>query len=164
MIVRRFGRDEQTFRLKLANWREVEKRCDAGLGEIAARLAPVVRLLDADLNTQDGLLAVMAHGGFGSARVDDVREPILQALIGGGKSSTEAGALVAMVFDEAITAGRAPMLEFGYLAFEVVADALIGLEDERLGETKAAEQQPRAARRRSREARPGSRKSTPPPP
>jgi hypothetical protein len=41
MITQAFGRDERSFILKCRGWREVEKACDAGLGVIAARLAPV---------------------------------------------------------------------------------------------------------------------------
>jgi hypothetical protein len=45
MITRAFGREERSFILKCRGWREVEKACDTGLGEIAARLAPLVRLV-----------------------------------------------------------------------------------------------------------------------
>ena len=41
MIRHPFGADEQAFRLRVGEWRDVEKACDAGLGEIAARIAPL---------------------------------------------------------------------------------------------------------------------------
>jgi hypothetical protein len=163
MLTRAFGRDEHGFRLRLAEWRAVEKACDAGLGVIAARLAPVVTLVEVGTDRfPGGFIAAVAAGHLGSARIDDVREPILQGLIGGGMTSTEAGALVRMVFDEAAAAGEAPLLRWAGLAFEIVSHAMIGLKDEPMGETPAA---PRPeGRRRSPTARPGSRRSTAPPP
>jgi len=156
MLVRAFGRDERPFVLKVRGWREVEKTCDAGLGVIAARLAPLVQLIE--LGTSGfpgGLIAAVASGALGSARIDDVREPIFQALIDGGSvTTTEAGALVRAIFDEEAAQGRSPMLQWAHLAFAIVAQALIGLEDEPAGETPAAG--PAKARRRSRTARPAS--------
>lgn len=155
MLTRAFGRDEHPFILKVRGWREVEKTCDAGLGVIAARLAPLVTLIELGSKTYPGgFMAAVAAGHLGSARIDDVREPILQSLIDGGMLSTAAGALVRMVFDEALAAGKAPVLEFAYLAFEIVSRALIGLEDEPPGEPKAAK--PKGPSRRSRTARPAS--------
>jgi hypothetical protein len=143
MLSRPFGRDERSFRLRVPEWRAVEKACDAGLGEIAARIAPLVGLIEGGSQAMPGgLLAAIAAGGLGRARLDDVREPILQGLIGGGMSSTEAGALVRHVFDEAASQSKAPMMLFAGLAFDVLAQALIGLEDEPpgdgLGESTAA--------------------------
>jgi hypothetical protein len=161
MITRAFGRDERPFILKCRGWREVEKTCDAGLGIIAARLAPVVRLVQAGVEgLPGGLLAAIAAGNLGSARLDDVREVLLQALIDGGMSSTEAGALVRLVFDEAIAAGKGPMLLYAGLAFDIVASAIIGLEDEPLGEPKGAVAEAVTPPRRSRAARRGSPTST----
>jgi hypothetical protein len=53
-----------------------------------------------------------------------VREVLLQGLIDGGMTSTEAGALVRLVFDEAVAAGKGPMLLYGGLAFDIVAAAV----------------------------------------
>lgn len=166
MLTRAFGRDERPFRLCVAEWRAVEKACDSGLAEIAARLAPLVGLLQAGLGDfPGGLLQAVAAGHLGRARLDDVREVVLQGLIGGGLTSTEAGGLVRTVFDEAVAAGRGPMMEFAQLAYDILAQALIGLEDEPIpvGETKAAEP-PKGPSRRSRTARPDSPRSTPTPP
>jgi hypothetical protein len=142
MLTRPFGRDEKRFVLKVRGWREVEKTCDAGLGQIAARLAPLVKLLEIGSEEYPGgFIAAVAAGHMGAARLDDVREPILQALIDAGTPTTEAGVLVRMVFDEAAAAGQAPMLHWAHLAFCIVANALIGLEDEPPGEPPAADPQ-----------------------
>jgi hypothetical protein len=130
MIVRAFGREERSFVLKCRGWREVEKACDTGLGVIAARLAPLVRLTQGAPPTAAQLIGAIAAGGLGAARLDDVREILLQALQDGGLTSTEAGALVRLVFDEAVAAGKGPMLLYAPLAFELAAAAIIGLEDE----------------------------------
>jgi hypothetical protein len=161
MIVRPFGRDERAFILKCRGWREVEKTCNAGLGEIAARLAPIVRLLSADLaRYPGGLPAAIAAGNLGTARLDDVREVLLQALIDGGMTTTEAGALVRLVFDEAVAAGKGPMVLYAPLAFDLCAGAIIGLEDEPVGEPKGAGATKPKDSRRSRTERPASPGST----
>lgn len=139
MLTRPFGRDERGFVLKVRGWREVEKHCDTGLGVIAARLAPLVQLIEVGAGgIPGGFLGAVALGQLGAARIDDVREPILQGLIdGSGLSETEAGALVRAVFDPLAGAGEAPMLRFAPLAFEILAQALIGLKDEAPGEMTA---------------------------
>lgn len=140
MLRRPFGRDERGFVLKVRGWREVEKHCDAGLGEIAARLAPLVQLIEIGAEgIPGGFLAAVAQGQLGRARLDDVREPILQGLIDGeGLTETEAAALVRAVFDPMAAAGGAPMLQYASLAFSILAQALIGLKDEPPGEPSAA--------------------------
>jgi hypothetical protein len=157
MITQAFGRDERSFILKCRGWREVEKACDAGLGVIAARLAPIVQLTQGGVASGQ-LLAAIATGRLGSARLDDVREVLLQGLIDGGMTSTEAGALVRLVFDEAVASGKGPMLLYGGLAFDIVAAAVIGLEDEPVGEPKgaAAAAKPSSRSRTERPASPGS--------
>jgi hypothetical protein len=141
MIRHQFGTEEQAFRLRVGEWRDVEKACDAGLGEIAARIAPLASLVRAGAaSIPGGLIGAVAAGGLGRARLDDVRAPLLHGLIGGGRTSTEAGALVRLVFDEAIAAGRGPMIEFADLALAIVLQAIVGLEDESPpGEPAAAE-------------------------
>jgi hypothetical protein len=161
MITRAFGREERAFILKVRGWRETEKACVSGLGEIAARLAPIVSLVQRGVaGIPGGLLGAIAGGALGSARLDDVREVLLQALIDGDMTSTEAGALVRLVFDEAVAAGKGPMLLYADLAFDIVASAIIGLEDEPLGEKPGAEATAPEPNRRSRTARPGSANST----
>lgn len=162
MLSRPFGRDEHAFVLTVAGWREVEKTCDAGLGVIAARLKPLVDLITAGPALAGGLPAAIGSGYLGSARLDDVREPILQGLIGGGMTSTLAGVLVRAEFDALATAGRSPMVAFALLAWEIVMGAIIGLPDEPLGESVATS--PPKARRRSPTGKHASPTSTPPPP
>jgi hypothetical protein len=167
MLRRAFGPEERDIGLKTRGWREVEKTCDSGLGEIAARLAPLVNLVEVGpTGYPGGLIAAIAAGHLGGARLDDVRAPILEGLIDGGLGSTPAGVLVRMVFDEAAGAGDAPLLRWAHLAFEIVSHAMIGLKDEppgeALGEPKAAA--PAKGRRRSTTARPASPRSTPPAP
>ena len=167
VLLRAFGRDEHVFVLKVRGWREVEKACDAGLGVLAARLAPLVNLIQIGAERYPGgLTAAIAAGHLGSARLDDVREPLLQGLIDGGMPATQAGALVRVVFDELAAQGRAPMLTFAFLAWEIVSGALIGLPDEPVddapGETTATE--PPKPRRRSPTGKSASPISTAPPP
>ncbi|MFN8994455.1 MAG: hypothetical protein ACK5X3_12460, partial [Pseudomonadota bacterium] len=78
MIRHQFGTEEQDFRLRVGEWRDVEKACDAGLGEIAARIAPLASLVEAGVAAQaGGLLSAISRGALGRARLDDVRAPIL---------------------------------------------------------------------------------------
>jgi hypothetical protein len=139
MLNRQFGEDEHGFVLQTRGWREVEKTCGAGLAVIAARLAPLVNLIEAGPAARaafpGGVNGIIAAGHFGSAMLDDVRAPILQGLIDGGRTPTEAGALMKVNFDLALANGEPVMLRFGQLAFDVLSHALIGLLDEPLGET-----------------------------
>lgn len=160
MLTRAFGSAERPFILKGAQWRDLEKARDSGLGEIAKRLAPLVSLKSNGLGSA-GLMQAISSGYLGGARLDDVREPILQGLIGGGMGSTEAFMLVRNVFDEDVERGKGPMFQWADLAFAIVTGALIGLEDEvddNVGEPKAAAK----PARRSRTARPASQPSTQP--
>jgi hypothetical protein len=160
MLTRAFGKDEHPFCLKVAQWRDLEKARDAGLGVIAARLAPLVAFKQA--GTGVDLLAAVAAGHLGHIRLDDVREPVLQGLIGGGLTSTEAGALVRCVFDEAVDKGKGPVFDWCDLAFAIVTGALIGLEDEPPGEPVGKTATPPEKKRRSKTAKPISATSTEP--
>jgi hypothetical protein len=143
LIRHAFGSEEQAFRLRVAEWRDVEKACDAGLGEIAARLAPLAALVQAGASGPGGVMGAVAHGALGRMRLDDVRAPLMFGLIGGGRTSTEAGALVRLVFDEAVAAGKGPAVEYAGLALAIVMQAIVGLgdeaEDDPAGEPEAAE-------------------------
>jgi hypothetical protein len=136
MIRHQFGTEEQDFRLRVGEWRDVEKACDAGLGEIAARIAPLASLVEAGGEAfGSGVLATVVAGGLGRARLDDVRAPLLYGLIGGGRTSTEAGALVKLAFDEEIAAGRSALIRYAPLALAVIVRAIVGLPDEAEPET-----------------------------
>lgn len=162
MIVRLFGAQERKFILLVAPWRDLEKNRNAGLGAIAQRLAPLVQLKANGIDNAGGLFMAVMHGAMGAALMDDVRETLLQGLIGGGMTATEAGALVAKIFDGEVAAGKGPVLNWCDLAFDIVMAALIGLPDEprtdQPGEPKA-DATP-AKRARSKTAKPASATST----
>ncbi len=119
-----WGDGERTFRLGIGDWRKVQEKCDAGPGEILARLAPVFHA------TQQGLKfdQIVAMGYLGRWRIDDVREPLYRGLIGGGMTPTDAGKLITELVDER------PLLEPLSIAYQVVLASVVGSEDEPLGE------------------------------
>jgi hypothetical protein len=125
-VTRLWGDTERTFRLGIGEWRKVQETCDAGPAEIAARLAAWAsarrRLPNANF------LDLLASGGLGGWRVDDIREPLFRGLIGGGMDPTSAGRLLRDLHDER------PLMENVDLALEVVLASLIGPTDEPVGE------------------------------
>jgi hypothetical protein len=135
-----FGAEERKFRLGLGELRAIQERCDAGPGELAQRLAPIVRAIAAKLTPTQ----MMAAGLMGTWRIDDVREPILQGLIGGGMTPTAAGALVRGEFDP-----RPLALEHLPLALAILTEGYLPPEDE----PPKPRAPTRPARRRSRAAR-----------
>lgn len=140
MLTQPFGEEERSFLLTIKTWRAVEQNTGLALQTIAQQLGPMIELLRADLSkTPGGLAGAIIAGRLGSATLDHVREPILQGLIGGGMTPTEAGVLVRKVFDEQIPVGGRPFLEFAPLAFEILMQALFGWADD-LGETTPASQ------------------------
>jgi hypothetical protein len=151
MLTRQFGEEERDFLLTIGQIKRIEEVTGRSLQEIVQRLAPLIDLLQTGaVKSRGGLLAAVIAGRFGTAQVGDVREPILQGLIGGGMTSTEAGALVRNVFDEGFKTGLAPMLEHADLAFTLSMQALIGWQDDSLGEPKPTPEKP--ARRRPAKA------------
>lgn len=125
-LVRLWGDEERTFRLGIGEWRKVQETCDAGPAEIAARLSawaairkrmPTATFLD-----------ILAGGGLGNWRIDDVREPIYRGLIGGGMEPTAAGRLMRDLHDER------PLMENIDIALEIVLASLVGAGDEPVGE------------------------------
>ena len=129
-IVRQWGDEERTFRLGIGEWRAVQEKCDAGPAEIAARLAAWAALRQRAPNAS--FLDLLAAGGLGRWRVDDVREPLYRGLIGGGMNPTAAGLVMRELFDER------PLTENVALALEVVLASLVGPEDEPVGEPVGA--------------------------
>lgn len=124
-----FGGEERTFRLAIGQWRRIQEKCDAGPGEIASRLSGFMLLRDGKLP----LAQAAALGRLGSWRVDDVRETLLQGLIGGGMTPDEAGPLIRTYVDER------PWSETIPVAYQVVMAAIIGVDDEEpSGEQKGA--------------------------
>lgn len=127
-IVRPWGDGERTFRLTIGGWRKVQEKCDAGPGEIAARLGGLGAFLQRYPNATPAEVVVM--GGLGAWRIDDQREVLMQGLIGGGLSPTEAATLVRENFDER------PLFENVSLALAVVMASILGPEDEPLGKSR----------------------------
>lgn len=124
-----FGGEERLFRLPIGRLRALQEKTDCGPQELAERL-------------------------FGNTwRVDDVRETILQGLIGGGATQAEATRLLGLYFDDL------PIRQFVPLAIGVVMAALVGSEDEP-GEMAGEANQPT----HSPEGRSASQASTEPEP
>lgn len=115
-----FGGEERTFCLRIGELRKVQERCDAGPGEIAQRLAGFMLLREGKLP----LAQAAALGRLGTWRVDDVREVILQGLVGGGMTPNDAGQIVRHWVD-----GR-PWAETIPVAYQVILASIIGVDDE----------------------------------
>lgn len=143
-----FGAEERVFRLGIRQWEAIEAKCDAGPPELLGRLRPLVNALQMKL----GLRQIMASNLMGTWRIHDVREPILQGLIGGGMGSTEAGVLVRAMFDERLS------LEFAPTAYLILEAAWFGPEDDPPGESMATSGATPTTKpgRRSRAERPAS--------
>lgn len=125
-----FAGEERAFRLALGQLRKVQEKCDAGPGELLARLGPVFFATKQGLTLEQAIAA----GYLGTWRVDDVREPILQGLLGANMAGPEALKLVKEWVEER------PLLESVATAYQVVMASIIGAEDEKaVGESQAAE-------------------------
>ena len=153
-LVRLWGDADRTFKLGIGEWRKIQETCDAGPAEIAARLStwaavrkrmPTASFLD-----------LLAGGGMGAWRVDDVREPIYRGLVGGGMDPTSAGRLMRELHDER------PMMENIDLALEIVLASLVGPGDEPVGEPAGEPQTTTKRARRSPDKNSGSPTTTAP--
>ncbi|WP_292052156.1 gene transfer agent family protein [Brevundimonas sp. UBA5866] len=102
-----FGGEERLFRLPIGRIRALQEKTDCGPMELIQRFTT------------------------GRWRVDDVRETILQGLIGGGLSTHEATQVILGHFDDT------PIFPHVTIAQAIVASAVIGVEDEALGESAA---------------------------
>lgn len=94
---------------------------------------PIGRLRALQEKTDCGPMELLSRYVSGTWRVDDLREAILQGLIGGGLSQSDATRLVQTNFDDL------PLKEFIGIAQAIVGSAVVGAPDERLGETEAGE-------------------------
>ncbi len=119
-----YGDQDRTFRLAIGQIRKVEEKCSAGLPVLLQRMAPPFEALRKGASYAEAVLI----GAGGSFRVDDVREPILQGLIGGGMTPTEAGLVLRELFDDR------PVWEGILVAYPVIFAALAGAPQEPLGE------------------------------
>lgn len=125
-----FGGEERLFRLPLGRLRALQEKTDCGPLELLQRYA------------------------MSTWRVDDVREAILQGLMGGGLPSHQATSIVMANFDDM------PIMGHVAIAQAIVAAAVVGVGDEEPGEIGARGEKTS----RSRAARSGSRRSTEPAP
>lgn len=145
-----FGTEERVFRLGYREWEKLDETLDCGPGELLQRLAPMVRAVQAGLTLPEMLIA----GTMGTWRARDPREVILQGLLGGGMTSTEAGILVRQQFEENMAWKLVP------LAFDIIQASWSGVASEPMGEKKAAK--PKRQSRPSRAAKSASPPSTAP--
>lgn len=128
-VVLEFGGEERTFRLAIGQLRKIQEKCDAGPAELLARLAPAFTAAREGLNFDQ----IVSMGLLGQWRVDDVREPILQGLLGANMAGPEAVKLVKDWVDER------PLLEAVAVAYRLMLAAVCGVEDEdAVGESQAA--------------------------
>lgn len=124
-----FGGEDRQFRLSIGPLRALQDKTDCGPMELLQRFSD------------------------GRWRVDDLRETILRGLIGGGMDNSAATRLVQANFDDQ------PLQQFVSLAQGIVLAAVVGAEDEELGEPEGEDQTSP-----SPEANSGSRPSTEPAP
>lgn len=124
-----FAGEERFFRLGIREMRVIQEKVDAGPYEVFLRL-------------QDSRW-----------RVDDVRETILQGLIGGGMETVPALKLVEKHFD------ALPILQFIPVAMGVLIAALSGVEDEPVGEPEAGTVKKKSRSRATKSALATSTKS-----
>jgi hypothetical protein len=101
-----FGGEERQFRLPLGRLRALQEKTDCGPMELLRRFLS------------------------GEWRVDDLRETLLQGLIGGGLDQGAATKLVMSNFDDL------PLQPFVTMAQAIVMAAVVGAEDEDLGEPR----------------------------
>jgi hypothetical protein len=124
-----FGGEERTFRLAIKQWEKVQEKCDAGPAEILARLAPPFYARQQGIPVDQ----IIGMGMLGKWRIHDIREVILQGLLGGGMEGQQAQRLVRDWVDDR------PLIESASTAYEIVLASYIGPGDEdAVGESQAA--------------------------
>ena len=99
---------EHHFRLRIGELMTLQEKCDAGPYHLVTRLAD------------------------GTWRINDIRETLRLGLIGGGLNQEDARRLIEQHVD------RVPLADNVPNASAVLLAAVIGVEDERLGEPQAA--------------------------
>jgi hypothetical protein len=134
-----FGGETRQFRVALGELRKIQIKCADGPSTIASRLARCAQVVRA----MPGAKVIdLVTTGLGDWRVDDVREPILQGLIGGGLSPNEASRLVTEWID---ARGFVGVIENASLALALV----IGGVALPVGETSASPKRPTRARQKN---------------
>jgi len=128
LLIQPLGGEDRVFRLDIDRLRPLQIKTDAGPVELMRRLET------------------------GAWRVDDLRETLLQGLIGGGATQIEATVLIQTHFD------RQPrgIAQFAPVAYAILAAAIFGPEDDPLGEAEAGAK----TRTRSRARKSGSAPSS----
>lgn len=126
-----FGGETRRFRVALGELRRIQTACDAGPAEIARRLARCVQVQQAKPKAS---ILEQAALGLGDWRIEDVRAPIVEGLVGGGLSPNEAGALVRRFVDER---GFRGLTENAALALSLVVVGQDFPEDDLPGKPKA---------------------------
>lgn len=101
-----------TFALPIGQLRKLQQTTDAGPHELLIRMAQ------------------------GNWRVDDLVEVIRLGLIGGGMTASEAGPLVLRLFEQH------PLIDFREVAYRVIGAAVMGVEDDPVGESEGATMPP----------------------
>lgn len=109
-----FAGEERTFMVRIRELRRIETACDAGVGEIARRLAGCTQTLRA---YPEAALWEQALIGLGNLHVADVRETIREGLIGGGMAAPEADRLVKREIDDR---GMLALVQYAPLALGVL--------------------------------------------
>lgn len=100
-----------------------------GEHEFALHIGQLRALQD---NTQAGPEQLLRRMASGDWRIDDLVETIRLGLIGGGLPSGEAGPLVMRLFQQH------PIIEFKSTAYQILGAALVGVEDDPVGEPQGA--------------------------
>lgn len=141
-----FAGEERTFRLAIKHWEKVQEKCDAGPAELLSRLAPPFYARQRGLSADQ----IVGMGLLGTWRIHDVREVILQGLLGGNMALPEATQLVKEWVEER------PLIESAAIAYQIVYASYAGVEDEKAaGESQG----PGAAPQTSPEESSGSEKT-----
>jgi hypothetical protein len=105
-----FAGEERHFRIRYGEIRRIEQKCETGIGEVVRRLARAVLMLD----KLGGMEALAAGLDIHAA---DVRETIMQGLMGAGMASGEATNLVRLEIDDR---GLRGLLDNTTVALEVL--------------------------------------------
>jgi hypothetical protein len=145
---------ERSFRLGVKQWEKIDEKCKVGPPELLARLAPPFFARQRGLSFDQ----IVAAGMLGTWRLHDVRETILQGLLGANVAGPEALALVRDWVDDR------PLIESAPIAYEIVLEAFVGTEvEEAAGEPVAAPAaSPPSRTAGSASAKTGSMPSAPP--
>lgn len=121
-----WGDEEYTFRLGIDQWRKIEdpKVCNAGGTVIAQRLLAVAAVISQGVSLRRAIQLGLIKGE--GPRADDIRAPILWALVGGGMSEVAAARLVRERVDGQPYEANGNLA----LAYAIVMAGICGPEDD----------------------------------